>query len=74
MLLYVVEYKYREEGGKTSHPTGNTEQRQKENIVPKLTTEDLNNPTRETLTRSQGSAEVIPAREFLAELAAKLGA
>ena len=38
--------------------------------MSKLTTEDLNNPTREALTRSQESAEVVPAREFLAKLGA----
>lgn len=37
--------------------------------MAKLTTEDLH-----TLTRHKGSAEVVPAREFLAKLAAKLGA
>lgn len=50
--------------------------------MSKLTTKDLNNPIREAqanldryaLTRDKGSVEVIPAREFLAELAAKLGA
>lgn len=57
--------------------------------MAKMTTEDLHNLTsqveeiekiggeafaRHALTRRKGSAEVVPAREFLAELAAKLGA
>ena len=57
--------------------------------MAKITTEDLHNLTRQVeeiekiggeafarhaLTRHKGSVEVVPAREFLAELAAKLGA
>lgn len=56
--------------------------------MAKMTTEDLHNLTRQVeeiekiggeafarhaLTRHKGSVEVVPAREFLAELAAKLG-
>ena len=39
-----------------------------------VTREALESFARHALTRHKGSAEVVPAREFLAELAAKLGA
>lgn len=39
-----------------------------------VTREALESFARHALTRYRGSAEVVPAREFLAELAAKLGA
>jgi len=42
--------------------------------MPNITTEHSKSFTHHALTRSKGSAEVVPAREFLAELAAKLGA
>ena len=47
---------------------------QKEGIMPNITTEHSKSFTHHALTRSKGSAEVVPAREFLAEIAAKLGA
>ena len=39
-----------------------------------MTRESLESFARHALTRHKGSAEVVPAREFLAELAEKLGA
>ena len=56
--------------GEPAQPTPS----QKEGIMPNITTEHSKSFTHHALTRSKGSAEVVPAREFLAELAAKLGA